>query len=102
MVVLQKALHDRHDLQEKNYQLQHKLADYFRKKKSDEVRQDANKNVSDQEQRYLKYMGERNYNIIITCIVASGTGCWSRLFGVCQTTRCAMQVRSFISLTIEI
>ena len=45
-------------MQEKNYQLQHKLADYFRKKKSDEVRQEANKNVSDQEQRYLKYMGK--------------------------------------------
>ncbi len=44
-------------LQEQNYQLQHKLADYFRRKKSEEAQRDVDKNVTDQEQRYLKYMG---------------------------------------------
>lgn len=56
-VVLQMALADREQLLQQNYQLQHKLADYFRKKKNDE-RQDYDKNVTDQEQRYLKYMGK--------------------------------------------
>jgi len=50
------ALAERQQYQEQNYQLQHKLAEYFRKKKSDDVRQEADKNVTDQEQRYLKYM----------------------------------------------
>ena len=54
----QQSLAERQQLQEQNYQLQHKLADYFQKKKSDENRQDMDKNVTDQEQRYLKYMGE--------------------------------------------
>ncbi|XP_067671217.1 cilia- and flagella-associated protein 184-like isoform X2 [Haliotis asinina] len=51
------ALQDREQLQGLNYQLQHKLAEYFRKKKADE-RQDYDKNVTDQEQRYLKYMAQ--------------------------------------------
>ena len=51
------ALSEREQLQQQNYQLQHKLAEYFRKKKSDDARQDVDKNVTDQEQRYLKYMG---------------------------------------------
>ena len=50
------ALAERETLLQQNYQLQHKLAEYFRKKKNDE-RQDYDKNVTDQEQRYLKYMG---------------------------------------------
>merc|ERR1711894_796291 len=50
------ALAERQQYQEQNYQLQHKLAEYFRKKKSDETRQDMDKNVTEQEQRYLKYM----------------------------------------------
>ncbi|ELU05549.1 hypothetical protein CAPTEDRAFT_228184, partial [Capitella teleta] len=50
------ALQERQQLQEQNYQLQHRLAEYFRKKKSDENRQEVDKNVTDQEQRYLKYM----------------------------------------------
>ncbi|XP_076459094.1 uncharacterized protein LOC143292562 [Babylonia areolata] len=51
------ALGDREVLLQQNYQLQHKLAEYFRKKKNDE-RQDYDKNVTDQEQRYLKYMAQ--------------------------------------------
>ncbi|XP_052791281.1 coiled-coil domain-containing protein 96-like [Mya arenaria] len=50
------AIVEREQLQQKNYQLQHKLAEYFRKKKADESRQEYDKNVTDQEQRYLKYM----------------------------------------------
>ena len=55
--VFQQALAEREHLQQQNYQLQNKLSDYFRKKKSDDVRQEPDKNVTDQEQRYLKYMG---------------------------------------------
>lgn len=55
---LQQAIVEREQLQQQNYQLQHKLAEYFRKKKADESRQDYDKNVTDQEQRYLKYMGK--------------------------------------------
>ncbi|XP_041363600.1 coiled-coil domain-containing protein 96-like isoform X2 [Gigantopelta aegis] len=50
-------LAEREQLQAQNSQLQHKLADYFRKKKADE-RQDYDKNLTDQEQRYLKYMAQ--------------------------------------------
>ena len=49
---------DREQLHGQNVQLQHKLAEYFRKKKTDDQRQDMDKNVTDQEQRYLKYMCE--------------------------------------------
>jgi len=55
MLSLQQTLSERQQLQEQNYQLQNKLAEYFRKKKSEDVRQETN--VTDQEQRYLKYMG---------------------------------------------
>ena len=48
---------EREQFQQQNFSLQHKLADYFRKKKADDQRQDIDKNVTDQEQRYLKYMG---------------------------------------------
>ncbi|ESO85024.1 hypothetical protein LOTGIDRAFT_168287 [Lottia gigantea] len=51
------ALAEREQLKQQNYQLQHKLAEYFRKKKSDD-RTDYDKNVTDQEQRYLKYMDQ--------------------------------------------
>ncbi|KAH3866890.1 hypothetical protein DPMN_030013 [Dreissena polymorpha] len=51
------AIVQREQYQQKNYQLQHKLAEFFRKKKADDSRQDYDKNVTDQEQRYLKYMG---------------------------------------------
>ena len=54
---LQQALSEREQLQQQNYGLQHKLAEYFRKKKSDDARQDIDKNVTDHDQRYLKYMG---------------------------------------------
>jgi hypothetical protein len=56
MTSTQMALSERESLLQQNYQLQHKLAEYFRKKKNDE-RQEYDKNVADQEQRYLKYMG---------------------------------------------
>ncbi|XP_078610664.1 cilia- and flagella-associated protein 184-like isoform X2 [Branchiostoma floridae x Branchiostoma japonicum] len=52
----QAALAVRERLHQQSAQLQHKLAEYFRKKKTDESRQDMDKNVTDQEQRYLKYM----------------------------------------------
>ncbi|XP_020613200.1 coiled-coil domain-containing protein 96-like [Orbicella faveolata] len=52
----QQALEERSSLQSLNAQLQHKLAEYFKKKKSDERQQEIEKNVTDQEQRYLKYM----------------------------------------------
>ncbi|XP_067044467.1 cilia- and flagella-associated protein 184-like [Acropora muricata] len=52
----QQVLEERSSLQAQNSQLQHKLAEYFKKKKSDERQQEIEKNVTDQEQRYLKYM----------------------------------------------
>ncbi|XP_033630859.1 coiled-coil domain-containing protein 96-like [Asterias rubens] len=52
----QACMSDREQLHGQNVQLQHKLAEYFRKKKTDDQRQDMDKNVTDQEQRYLKYM----------------------------------------------
>ncbi|EDO40032.1 predicted protein, partial [Nematostella vectensis] len=54
--LFQQALEERSSLMSLNAQLQHKLAEYFRKKKSDERQQEVEKNVTDQEQRYLKYM----------------------------------------------
>ncbi len=56
--IIQAALTERETLQTQNVQLQHKLAEYFRKKKTDDQRQEMDKNVTDQEQRYLKYMCE--------------------------------------------
>lgn len=50
------ALDLRNKIQTQNMQMQHKLAEYFRKKKTDERGQEMEKNVTDQEQRYLKYM----------------------------------------------
>jgi len=71
-ISLQQAIVEREQLQQQNYQLQHKLAEYFRKKKADESRQDYDKNVTDQEQRYLKYMGEcstfNNYGILFSVL----------------------------------
>uniref|UniRef100_H2ZR54 CCDC113/CCDC96 coiled-coil domain-containing protein n=1 Tax=Ciona savignyi TaxID=51511 RepID=H2ZR54_CIOSA len=52
----QVALNEREQLSHQNHQLQHKLAEYFRKKKTEETRQEVDKNVTDQEQRYFKYM----------------------------------------------
>lgn len=50
------AIDLRSKIQTQNMQMQHKLAEYFRKKKTDERGQEMEKNVTDQEQRYLKYM----------------------------------------------
>lgn len=42
----------------RSYHIQNKLADYFRRKRTDESgsQQSVDKNISDQENRYLKYM----------------------------------------------
>lgn len=50
------AIHERELLNQKNNTLQHKLAEYFRRKKTEESRQEVDRNVTDQEQRYMKYM----------------------------------------------
>ena len=55
-LLFQRAVAERDQIQQQNHQLQHKLAEYFRKKKPDD-RSEVDKNVADQEQRYLKYMG---------------------------------------------
>ncbi|RDD40624.1 Coiled-coil domain-containing protein 96 [Trichoplax sp. H2] len=51
----QMAFTERDQVNAMNLQLQHKLAEHFRKKKTEE-KQDLDRNVTDQEQRYLKYM----------------------------------------------
>lgn len=50
------AIQERELLNQKNNALQHKLAEYFRRKKTEESRQEVDRNVTDQEQRYMKYM----------------------------------------------
>lgn len=50
------ALEERTRIQTLNQQYQHKLAEYFKKKKTDDRGQEIEKNVTDQEQRYLKYI----------------------------------------------
>eukprot|EP00794_Sanderia_malayensis_P008786 gene8786-9724_t len=50
------ALEERSQLDSTNNQLQHKLAEYFKKKKTDERVQEIEKNVTDQEQRYLNFV----------------------------------------------
>ncbi|XP_071130185.1 cilia- and flagella-associated protein 184-like isoform X2 [Mytilus edulis] len=49
---------EREQLQQQNYQLQHKLAEFFRKKKADDVRQDYDKTASDQDSKYVKYINQ--------------------------------------------
>lgn len=67
------ALADREQLLQQNYYLQNKIAEYFRKKKSDE-RQDYEKNVTDQEQRYLKYMGKKIFHSAVIYLFFSDIG----------------------------
>jgi len=52
------VIKERDDLQNVNNQLHHKLADYFRKKKSEEAQNQPlfDKSSQEQEQRYLKYL----------------------------------------------
>jgi len=50
------TLEERSRIQTLNQQYQTKLAEYFKKKKTDEKAPEIEKNVTDQEQRYLKYM----------------------------------------------
>jgi len=54
----QAALQERNALLNRSFHVQNKLADYFRRKRSDESsnQQSVDKNISDQENRYLKYM----------------------------------------------
>ncbi|XP_018416919.1 PREDICTED: coiled-coil domain-containing protein 96 [Nanorana parkeri] len=47
---------EKEKVQQQNSQLQHKLYEYFRRKKGEETRPEIEKQVSDQEQRYLKYL----------------------------------------------
>lgn len=52
------SLSERNSLLNRSYHIQNKLADYFRRKRTDESgsQQSVDKNISDQENRYLKYM----------------------------------------------
>lgn len=50
------ALQVREGLNQRNHALQHKLAEYFKRKKTEDSRQEVDRNVTDQEQRYSKYM----------------------------------------------
>ena len=51
-------IEEKERLQNVNNQLHHKLADYFRKKKSEEAQNQPlfDKSTQEQEQRYLKYL----------------------------------------------
>ncbi len=57
---------ERDELQNTNNQLHHKLADYFRKKKSEEAQNQPlfDKTSQEQEQRYLKYLCLLTLNFI--------------------------------------
>ena len=52
------ALEERAKIQTSNQQLQNKLSEYFKKKKTEERGGEMEKNANDQEQRYMKYMSE--------------------------------------------
>lgn len=54
----QAAFQERNSLLNRSFHIQNKLAEYFRRKRSDESQsqQSVDKNISDQENRYLKYM----------------------------------------------
>ena len=52
----QVSIMERDQLNQQNQALQHKLAEYFKKKKTEEARHEVDKNVTDQEQRYMKYV----------------------------------------------
>ncbi|MEE6507953.1 hypothetical protein FKM82_017753 [Ascaphus truei] len=47
---------ERDKIQQKNAQLQNKLCEYFRRKKGEDTRPEMEKQTSDLEQRYLKYL----------------------------------------------
>ncbi|KAG8591368.1 hypothetical protein GDO81_000146 [Engystomops pustulosus] len=47
---------ERDKIHQQNSQLQHKLYEYFRKKKGEETRTETSTHATDQEQRYLKYL----------------------------------------------
>ncbi|KAM4809649.1 cilia- and flagella-associated protein 184 [Rhinophrynus dorsalis] len=47
---------ERDKVQQHNLQLQNKLYEYFRRKKGEDTRPEIEKHVSDQEQRYMKYL----------------------------------------------
>ncbi|XP_077333956.1 cilia- and flagella-associated protein 184 [Lithobates pipiens] len=49
-------LTEKEKVQQQNSHFQHKLYEYFRRKKGEDTRPEIEKHVSDQEQRYLKYL----------------------------------------------
>ncbi|KAE8629059.1 hypothetical protein XENTR_v10000342 [Xenopus tropicalis] len=52
----QALIQERDKVQQHNAQLQNKLYEYFRRKKGEDLRPETEKRISDQEQRYLKYL----------------------------------------------
>ncbi|XP_040191319.1 coiled-coil domain-containing protein 96 [Rana temporaria] len=52
----QSLLTEKEKVQQQNSHFQHKLYEYFRRKKGEDTRPEMEKHVSDQEQRYLKYL----------------------------------------------
>ncbi|KAM9330354.1 cilia- and flagella-associated protein 184 [Gastrophryne carolinensis] len=68
----QALVSDREKVHQQNSQLQHKLYEYFRKKKGEESRPETEKPGDDKEQRYLKYLAtleemKRKYREDATC-----------------------------------
>ncbi len=64
------ALEEKERHQTLNNQLHHKLADYFRKRKSDDIPSQSlfDKSSQDQEQRYIKYLSKSLFVIIVSCL----------------------------------
>ena len=54
---MQQAFADRHELHERNTQLQHRLAELFQQRRADDTHRDEPV-TTDQEKRYLNYMGD--------------------------------------------
>ncbi|XP_014666457.1 PREDICTED: coiled-coil domain-containing protein 96-like [Priapulus caudatus] len=109
MLHYQAQLEEASKLRETNYQLQHKLAEYLRRKKTDDAlaKQDHDpKNVTDQEERYHKYMA--NLQALIrekTAMKEMYTGqideqrmkCQSKLQQVQQETDTFLKVKEDVS-----
>jgi len=54
--VLQQAVAERHQLQDQNSQLQHRLAEIFNQRRAEDTHREEHVHA-DQEKRYLNYMG---------------------------------------------
>ena len=65
--LIKASIEEREKLQSINSLLHHKLADYFRKKKSEEAQNQSifDKSTQEQEQRYLKYLGKYSTNFFL-------------------------------------